>query len=434
MKKKWRIIVSWTLVSLMLQFPIYYFLNQQIEKVMTPPSTPVIVRTLKTNIFGTQFENMQISYAKDYLAYEENGVLKVYNLKQEKQVFQKTAPGNDKNLGVLSFQWLPDRNTLVYFYARKNPNPVTTEVVPVTPAPSTSQSTQSTSSNTSTKKTSTSSNNTQVTNTDPIKSEDPHQTAAPTPTPTPTPAPQQRIVTRYNNPQITDLYTLELPDSDETSAPDDRFNESINSFPAGGQITNMVVSTFTNLMYLTIKNGTNLQLMEIDVMKNIRTLNRSGEVITELAASDKFGTLYIESKTGNSKAIQALEGSKRQTVSNDGTETILGDRAGTLYLGQIEGDNLVRIRSAADNSDSTKLEFKTVWKGSIPFKDAKVVIGIKNQIVINSNQTAYIIQSDGQQKQVELTGKDNFVSQDGAELVEITPNGTSTDVELKPLQ
>lgn len=448
-----RMIVSWTLVSLMLQVPIYYFFNQQIQKVMTPPETPVIVRTLKTNIPGTTFENMQISYAKDYIAYKENGVLKVYNLKQEKQVFSKEAPSNDKNLGVLYFQWLPDRNTLIYFYARKNPNPVTTEVVPVTPASSSSNSTQTASSSTPTK-TPTNSNKPQTSQTPKgntsrtqsitqstqpdtaVKTEDPQQVPAvtPTPTPTPTPAPQQRIVTHYNNPQITDLYTLELPDSDETTAPDDRFNESINSFPASGQITNLVVSTFTNLMYLTIKNGTNLQLMEIDVMKNVRTLNRSGEVITEMAASDKFGTLYIESKTGNSKVIQALEGSKRQTVSDDGTETILGDRAGTLYLGQIEGDNLVKVRSATDTTDSSKLEFKTVWQGSIPFKDAKVVMGIKNPIVINSKQTAYIIQSDGQQKQVDLTGKDNFISQDGAELVELTPNGTSTDVELKPLQ
>jgi len=433
----------------MLQIPTYYYLNHLIEKVMAPPVTAVTVRTLKTTIPGSALESMQISYAKDYIAYKENGVLKVYNLIQEKQVFSKTAPSNDKNLGVLYFQWLPDRNTLIYFYARKNPNPMTTEVVPVTPTPSSTNSTQSSSSNTSTKKSSTSINqpqtsqtskgntaltqstpSTQATNPDSIKTEDPQQA----PATNSTPAPKQRIITHYNNPQITDLYTLELPDSDETTAPDDRFNESINGFPASGQITNMVVSTFTNLMYLTIKNGTNLQLMEIDVMKNVRTLNQSGEVITEMAASDKFGTLYIESKTGNSKIIQALEGTKRQTISKDETETILGNRAGTLYLGQIEGNNLVQVRSAADTSDSSKIEFKTVWQGSIPFKDVKVVIGTNNQIVISSNQMAYIIQSDGQQKQVTLTGKDNFVSQDGAELIELTPNGNSTDIELKPLQ
>lgn len=374
---------------------------------MAPAAAQATIRTLKTSIQGTSFENMQISYAKDYIAYKENGVLKVYNLKQEKQVFSKAAPSNDKNLGVLYFQWLPDRNTLVYFYARKNPNSGTA------PKGNTAQ--------------------TQATNAH-IKTEDPNQDTSKTPSSTPSTKTTPTPVKPYVNPQLTDLYTLELPGGDETTPPDDRFNESINSFPAGGQITNMVVSTFTNLMYLTIKNGTNLQLMEIDVMKNVRTLNRSGEVISEMAASDKFGTLYIESKTGNSKVIQALEGSKRQTISNDGTETILGDRAGTLYLGQIEENNLVKVRLAVDNSDSTKLTFKTVWQGSIPFKDAKVVIGTKNQIVINSNQTAYIIQSDGQQKQIELTGKDNFISGDGAELVHLTPNGTTTDFELKPLQ
>ncbi|WP_434512443.1 hypothetical protein [Desulfitobacterium sp. AusDCA] len=461
MKKKWQIILSWTLVSVMLQLPIYYLLNRQIEKVMTPATTQPIVRTLKTTISGTNFENMQISYGKDYIAYEENGILKVYNLKQDKQVFTKSAPSNDKNLGVLYFQWLPDRNTLVYFYARKNPNPVTTETVPVTPAPSTSQSTAS--ANSSTSKTPASSNTTttvqkpkgntahtqeatstqvsppntaqiQATKPETVKTEDPQQAPVNSTTPASTPTQEQRVVTHYSNPQITDLYTLELPNSDEDTEPDDRFNESISSFPAGGQITDMVVSTFTNLIYLTVKTGSNSQLMEIDVMKNVRTLSRSGELITEMAASDKFGTLYIESKTGNSKVIQSLQGTQRQTVSEDNTETILGDRFGTLYLGQIDGNNLVKIRSAAENSTSTKLEFKTIWQGSIPFKDASVVIGTNSQIVINSNQTAYLIQKDGQLKQVELTGKNNFISKDGAELVELTPNGSSTDIELKPLQ
>lgn len=447
----------------MLQIPIYYLLNRQIEKVMTPVNTQPIVRTLKTTINGTNFENMQISYGKDYLAYKENGILKVYNLKQDKQVFAKPAPSNDKNLGVLYFQWLPDRNTLVYFYARKNPNPVTTEIVPVTPASTTSQSTASSNTSATAQKTPASSNTSptaqkpkgntahaqatpsvqtsapdtaqiQTAKPETIKTEDPQQAPANSTTPSSTPAQEQRVVTRYSNPQITDLYTLELPNSDENTEPDDRFNESINSFPAGGQITDMVVSTFTNLIYLTVKNGSNFQLMEIDVMKNIRNLGRSGEFITEMAASDKFGTLYIESKTGNSKVIQSLQGSERQTVSDNNTETILGDRLGTLYLGQIEGNNLVKIRSAAESSGTSKLEFKTIWQGSIPFKDASVVIGTNSQIVINSNQTAYIITHDGKQKQVELTGKNNFISKDGAELIELTPNGTSTDIELKPLQ
>lgn len=75
-------------MSVMLQLPIYYLLNRQIEKVMTPATTQPIVRTLKTTISGTNFKNMQISYGKDYIAYEENGILKVYNLKQDKQVLR----------------------------------------------------------------------------------------------------------------------------------------------------------------------------------------------------------------------------------------------------------------------------------------------------------------------------------------------------------
>lgn len=434
LRKNFRMIICWTLVSLMLQIPAYYFLNRQIEKVMAPSEKEAVVRTLKTNIPGTSFNNTQISYAKDYLAYEEDGVLKVYNLEQGKQVFSKAPPSNDKDLGVLYFQWLPDRNTLIYFYARKNPNPVTTKVVPDT-SQGASKSSKPEGSSTSGTAHTQSTAPTQAADPNASKTEDPNQAPKQaSPGGSSSTPQQQRVVTIYNNPQITDLYTLELPDSDDTiTPPDDRFNESIDSFPAGGKITNMVVSTFTNLIYLTIKSGTNLQLMEIDVMKNVRTLNRSGEVITKIVASDKFGTLYIESKTGKTKTIQALDGTSRHNISSDQNETILGNRDGILYLGKVQDDNLVEIRSAAENSDSTNLDFKTVWQGSIPFKDAKIVIGVKDQIVINSGQTAYIIQSNGQQEQVELSGKENIISQDGAELIELTPNDKSTDVELKPL-
>jgi hypothetical protein len=471
------------MVSLMLQFSFYYFLNHQVEKVMSPDIGPIVIKNLEAEIPGTNLQNIQISYAKDYLAYKENGVLKVFNLKQNKVVFEKKPPaGNEKNLGVLYYQWLPDRDTLVYFYARKNPNPVTTIVVPVTPqtetnqgasntntqkAPTTTKPTtgttpsNSSNTNTNTSPTQTPSNsngtkiqsteNPTISNADPLtiatstsktqeveKTEDPNQgTKNPSTQPGTSNSgkTQTRVETRYNNPQITELFTLELPPSDEVEIePDDRINRSIDSFPAGGEITQMVASTFTNLMYLTIKNGTNHQLMEIDIMKNVRTLNRSGEIITQMAVSDKFGTLYVKSKIGKTEEIDALQGWEREIVTKDTNDIILGDRAGTIYLGKIQAGSLVNIRSASDTSDDKDLEFKTIWEGSIPYDNHKgVIIGAKNEVVIYNNKTAYII-SNGKENEINLEGEENFISPDGVELIQLTRIGTSTKVKLQPLQ
>lgn len=415
------------MVSLILQFSFYYFLNYKVEQVMAPTDNngPVIVESLKAEIQGTNLENLKISYAKDYLAYMENGVLKVFNLKQEKVVFQKKPETNsDKNMGVLYYQWLPDRNTLVYFYSRKNPNPVSYVEVPIPPEEQQEAPNH---------------NNTQT----PDNTEDPNQNKtgnngstadSKTDTKSTTAAKQTRTEVRYNNPQITELFTLELPPSEEEGTePDDRLNRSIDSFPAGASINQMVVSTFTNLLYLTIQTGSSHQLMEIDIMKNVRTLNQSGEIITQMAASDKFGTLYIKSKVGKSEQIYALQGWDRTSLSKDADDVILGNRAGILYLGKVQNGQLVNVRSAAD-TNKEKMAFETVWEGSIPYQDNKeVIIGSKNEIIIYDNQAAYII-SNGKETKIDLDGEENYISSDGVQLIQVTRVGTSTQVELKPLE
>ena len=77
---------------------------------------------------------------------------------------------------------------------------------------------------------------------------------------------------------------------------------------------------------------------------------------------------------------------------------------------------------------------KTEWEGSIPFnKDVRWLIGAKDQVIIYDLQTAYIVTA-GKLKEVKLKGDENYVSVDGAELIQLTKQGTSTLVELQPLK
>jgi hypothetical protein len=410
--RKLRIILVWTLVSLFLQGGAYFYLNNKVQEVMAPLSNEPITLKLNATIPGSNLKNIQVSYAKDYLAYTENGTLKIFNLVQGKQVFEKKSPStSDKTLGVLTYQWLPDRNTLLYFYAKKNPNEVTT--VTVYPKPTVQTPTQKSTP-------------------EELKTEDPNQkieTIVPKVVPV-----EPRIEKRYGNPQIAELYSLELPESNDDTPPDDRFNQAIDKFPKGGKIENLVFSTASNLIYLTVKNESTQLLMEIDVMKNVRTLNKSGEVIDNMAASDRYGTLYVDSKVGNTHQIIALNGTLRRVISKKSNDRILGIRDGKVYIGEVINDELVKIKTTSDRSELTdNPSLKTEWEGLIPFKNVRMLIGSKGQVVVYDHQIAHIV-TDGQIKEIKFDGVENYVSSDGAELIQLNQQGTSTLVKLQPLK
>ncbi|MDQ7094912.1 hypothetical protein REC12_15045 [Desulfosporosinus sp. PR] len=437
MKKKLRVIIVWTLISLLLQFGAYSYLNNKVKQVINPnkPNNTPITRQLKAEIPGSDLSNIQVSYAKDYIAYTENGTFKVFNLQKQKVVFEKAPPSNDKSLGVLTYQWLPDRNTLLYFYAKKNPNPVTyVTVYPTKTEPAKTTQTPTQTPTTNEPKTEDPNEKTNDKTND--KTTDKTTTKEPAKAETKETPAQPHVEKRYNNPQITELYSLELPDSDDiTTAPDDRFNQSIDNFPAGGKIEELVVSTFTNLMYLTVKNESSELLLEIDVMKNVETLSKSGETIDNMAASDRYGTLYIDSKVGSTHQVLALDGSKRVTISKNNSDQILGIRDGSVYIGEVKNDQLVKIKTTDDLTHVTSNpSLKTEWEGSIPFGDSiRTLIGEDGQVIVYDNQTAYIV-VDGKLSEVKLQGDENYVSVDGAELIQLTKNGNTTLAELQPLK
>ncbi len=449
-RKIWRTLLVWAGISLILQFSAYAYLNAKVKTVMAPPDLKPITQRLSADIPGVDLTNIQLSYAKDYLAYTEQGVLKVYNLKQQKLVFSK-APlvGSDKNMGVLNYEWLPDRNTLIYFFARKNPNPEVRTIVPptvstpVTQAVGKSQAKASTpvGGTTPTAKKPTGQAKTLAAGTaTPTlpQTEDPNQEKNAKPGAATTPEsgqPLPKVEIHRSNPQLTDLYTLEFADSDnQTQKPDDRFNQTLTEFPAGGSIIQMAFSTFTNLMYLTIKSGNATQLLEIDVMKKVKTISRYGEQILNIIASERYGILYVESKIGGKKQVLSVDGYKRKVISSDPYAEILGNRAGVLYLGEVKNGVLTKVLALKETTDQKENPtLDSLWQGSIEFKDGDVQIGAKNQVIVYDRSKAHII-ANGKDTTVELHGDDSYVSVDGAELVELTREGTFTHVELRPLE
>ncbi|WP_363319170.1 hypothetical protein [Desulfosporosinus sp.] len=300
---------------------------------------------------------------------------------------------------------------LARFYAKKNPNEVTTVKVyssqTITPNPSREP-----------------------------KTEDPNQAKNATQE-----APlEQRYEKRYGSPQLTELYSLELPNSDEDDEPNDRLNSfdppsGCEEISAGGKLEKFVVATSTNLMYLTVTKGSTQQFMKIDVNKKVSTLSKAREFIENMAISDRYATLYIDSKVGTIEQVVALNDGERQVISKNTNDRILGVRQGKVYLAEIENDELVKIKTTADlERMKENPTLKTEWEGSIPYpKTICALIGVEGQVIVYDNQTAHIV-SDRQLTEVKLQGDENYVSADGVELIQLSKVGTSTLVELQPLK
>lgn len=372
--KKLKIFLIWTFIASLIEISSFALLNHQVAQVMAPPTTAAPKAAgLKTSLPDAETGNVQLSYSKDYLSYISQGTLKVFNLKANQVVFEKQPLANE---GIINYQWLPDRDILLYFYGK----------VPSTQAQGSSyKPTSSTASDIS---------------------------------------------------SSVELHTVDFPAStDKTTPPDDRVNKTINHFPSGGQIPCIQFSTQTNLIFFTIaaQSGMN-EIMEIDVNQNCKIEYKPGETIHNIAVSDRDGLLYTTVKSGALQKTFAMDGWEsgwqRRMISTNREDTILGVKDGTVYIGQVQDGNLTAVLTTPDMNNSA-LNLNTLWTGSIPFDDSThSLINNYGQLIIYNTTGVHIL--NGLAKDIPLRG--NFtLSVDGSELVTFSSNGTSTIVELKAL-
>lgn len=106
-----------------------------------------------------------------------------------------------------------------------------------------------------------------------------------------------------------------------------------------------------------------------------------------------------------------------------------------MYLGEVENNRLVKIKTTDDlEGMKENPALKTEWQGSIPYPDnISTLIGAQGEVIVYDNQTAYIV-GGSELREVKLQGVENYVSADGAELIQLSKAGTSTYVELQPLK
>jgi|GEM_PF-405606 len=467
-----RTIAVWTLISLLLQLGLYAFLNHSISAVMNPDSltsSSPVPTTLNTELPDTDLKNVQVSFDRKYLSYISGDKFKVFDIKENKVIYTKEPKSGDPSgMGVLNYQWLADRDSLIFFYAKSNSTSGNSSKTKTSASPGKSSSSKSglakssaspdkssspkVSSSVKAKATAYTGTFTAMTIAE--KHEDPHETdsdagaspkatgksSSPSVSPNSSPSPSSgsskssssgtSSESSASGAQITELDTLDL--SAGSSSPDERHYIDLSSFPAGGQILQIASSTYTNLINITVKSGSTVRLLEIDIMNNSKFLQVSG-TIDNIASSDRYGTLYVQSESGKSKQIVSFSGSKRSTVSTDASDIILGTRDGTLYIGQVENDRLVKVLSGAESSDGSKnVSLSQIWEGDIPYSGGHSIIGSDGRVIILLSKTAYIIRN-GKSQSVGLNGEKNFVSSDGVEKIELSKDGSNTKVVVEPL-
>lgn len=344
-------------------------------------SQPAILNVSKATVSAktarlpsAEASDVQLSQDDQYIAYKDNEGLKVYNTKTSKIVFQEVK---NQIKDTLIYEWLPDKNILLFISHASNQT------------------------NQSSAKALTSSSKTSV-----------------------------------SKSGVPELYSVDF--SGETSSDTTyavRSECKLSNYPQDGVVEQMSLSTYTNLIYLTVKTGSSEKLLQIDVMRNIVNIAHPGEKISRISASDEQGTLYIQSVyNGVAQIVAVKQKTTRQQLFMGSQYVLLGQESNKVMIGVLANGNLTKVLSLPDTGLSTKANSETTmeWEGNIPWKNYQVTYGNNGTIVLYDTKEAIVL-DHGNQKNITMKGSSNFITLNGQEIVEVTPGETDTTVSVSRL-
>lgn len=216
---------------------------------------------------------------------------------------------------------------------------------------------------------------------------------------------------------VTRLYSLDLNKrtNDEYHPHLDReFNFSMN------EIINIEISTYTNNLYVLFKDTKqNTRLIKMDIMKAVNWLNLPQEKIHNIAVSNRFGNLFIESRLDGFTQIISLRGQERRIISNHPDDILLGCNDHTVYIGRGNHGYLQELflydYSAEDHHPTH------VWQGTIPYNRGQVFITSDKQLLIKHDQHLSVFLQDGTERRTSLPFQSIVFSSTGNTYLEIEP-------------
>ena len=329
-------IIAWSLVGIILQIPVYYVLDQQVQQVMNPSnlSSQVQTQTNQYTLDAPNITNPLVSFNDQFLAFRSGDQLSIYDFTKQSVIWKL-----DQTKNALAYQWLPDRNALLIFESGIGVNPALPGRLGV------------------------------------------------------------------------GIHSLEVSGNQGEAI--DRFASPLPLSFQKTQISNISLSTATNLLYFSVQGQNQNNLYEVDVMKNLKRLNRSGEHVEYLAVSPVKGTVYYNLKGNSNGQTLAENGSTRVQIASNPQDKVLGLWNEKLYLGTVNQGHLIKIWTLSDNQPSPKRpNFTLFWEGKVPWDQSSVVSNMALYgLLVRTEKTVYQVSPQG--SKVIGKGENSFFSPSG---------------------
>ncbi|MDR3541431.1 MAG: hypothetical protein P4L69_10770 [Desulfosporosinus sp.] len=198
-----------------------------------------------------------------------------------------------------------------------------------------------------------------------------------------------------NPDKIQDSFSLTLPLSFQRS-----------------QISDISLSTATNLLYFSVQGQAQSNLYEVDVMKNLKRLNRLGEYVDSLVVSPVKGTVYFNTKGTTTGQTLAVNGNARVQVASNPLDKVLGLWNQKLYLGTVDQGYLVKIWTIPDNQPSpTRPDFSLFWTGKVPWDQSSISNLDGYSLLVRTAEALYQVSPQG--SKILRQGERSFLSLSG---------------------
>jgi len=210
------------------------------------------------------------------------------------------------------------------------------------------------------------------------------------------------LIREQNKNAITSLYSVDFSTgSSELNSFEPMMDRELSL--AVNQVLQIEMSTYTNnLLILFQDDNQTRQLITMDIMKTLNRVNQQGEEILYIAVSNKFGSIYVESRMETNKAIDIYQAGSKNRISVDPEDILLGCRDDKIYIGKISGNILREVTVYQEQTSGPAMTGTVIWQGEIPYTEIETKISSTNQIMIKSKGRLDVISANGKHQSLKL--------------------------------
>lgn len=183
------------------------------------------------------------------------------------------------------------------------------------------------------------------------------------------------------------------------------------------QVIDLQISTYTGNLYLFFQdNEKKHQLLQIDLMQNINRVDQPDEAVAAVAVANKYGTLYLETGQGASRAIVAELNGKRTVLARGEQNILLGCSDEQVFIGKVQGG---RLKSILALKTATGGQGINLWQGDLPYDPVQVQISADEKVLLQGEKELAIFQTGAAPVRLALPENTVVLSPDGKMYLEI---------------